>query len=50
MGDKDEGIDMFRPNRIEVTRYRFRGNKIPTPWDLTRAMGNNNQQFSDLNL
>ena len=28
----DGGIDMFRPNRIAVTRYRFRGNKIPNPW------------------
>lgn len=28
----DEGIDMFRPNRMTVSRYRFRGTKIPTPW------------------
>lgn len=31
----DEGIDMFRPNRMTVSRYRFRGNKIPTPWTLS---------------
>jgi RNA-directed DNA polymerase len=28
----DGGIAMFRPNQMTVTRYRFRGNKIPTPW------------------
>jgi RNA-directed DNA polymerase len=29
----DGGIDMFRPNRVAVERYRYRGTKIPTPWD-----------------
>ena len=29
----DNGIDMFRPNRFAVERYRYRGTKIPTPWD-----------------
>jgi RNA-directed DNA polymerase len=28
----DDGIDMFRPNRFAVERYRYRGTKIPTPW------------------
>jgi RNA-directed DNA polymerase len=28
----DDGIDMFRPNRFAVVRYRYRGTKIPTPW------------------
>jgi len=28
----DGGINMFRPREIAVTRYRYRGNKIPTPW------------------
>jgi RNA-directed DNA polymerase len=28
----DAGIEMFRPNRFAVTRYRYRGTKIPTPW------------------
>ena len=28
----DGGIDMFRPNRFAVERYRYRGTKIPTPW------------------
>jgi RNA-directed DNA polymerase len=29
---QDEGIEMFRPERVPVTRYRYRGTKIPTPW------------------
>jgi RNA-directed DNA polymerase len=28
----DGGVDMFRPNRFAVERYRYRGTKIPTPW------------------
>jgi RNA-directed DNA polymerase len=28
----DDGIEMFRPSRFAVERYRYRGNKIPTPW------------------
>jgi RNA-directed DNA polymerase len=28
----DAGIEMFRPSRFAVTRYRYRGTKIPTPW------------------
>jgi len=28
----DGGINMFRPREIAVTRYRYRCNKIPTPW------------------
>jgi RNA-directed DNA polymerase len=28
----DAGIEMFRPSRITVKRYRYRGAKIPTPW------------------
>jgi RNA-directed DNA polymerase len=27
-----EGIDMFRPQSVAITRYRYRGSKIPTPW------------------
>ena len=26
------GIEMFRPNRFAVVRYRYRGSKIPNPW------------------
>ena len=28
-------IQMFRPNRFAVVRYRYRGTKIPTPWEST---------------
>ena len=28
-------IDLFRPNRFAVVRYRYRGTKIPTPWEST---------------
>ena len=28
----DDGIDMFRPSRFAIKRYRYRGTKIPTPW------------------
>lgn len=28
----DAGIGMFRPQRVAVTRYRYRGTKIPAPW------------------
>ena len=29
------GIDLFRPNRFAVVRYRYQGTKIPTPWEST---------------
>ena len=29
---RDGGIELFRPRAVAVTRYRFRGTKIPTPW------------------
>ena len=34
-----EGIEMFRPSRFAVVRYRYRGTKIPNPWasETTRA-------------
>ena len=28
-------IQMFRPNRFAVVRYRYRGTRIPTPWQST---------------
>lgn len=34
-----EGIDMFRPNRFAVERYRYRGTKIPTPWTSAPTTG-----------
>ncbi|WP_262391306.1 group II intron reverse transcriptase/maturase [Nocardiopsis sp. CNR-923] len=27
-----EGVDLFRPARVPIQRYRYRGNAIPTPW------------------
>ncbi|MCK4414860.1 MAG: group II intron reverse transcriptase/maturase [Candidatus Eisenbacteria sp.] len=27
-----DGLDMFRPRAVTVSRYRYRGTKIPTPW------------------
>lgn len=29
---RDGRTAMFRPNKVEVSRYRYRGAKIPTPW------------------
>ena len=28
----DSRVSMFRPRSVSVTRYRYRGTKIPTPW------------------
>jgi RNA-directed DNA polymerase len=28
----DDGIELFRPDAVAIVRYRYRGNKIPTPW------------------
>jgi RNA-directed DNA polymerase len=27
-----DGIDLFNPETIPITRYRYRGNQIPKPW------------------
>jgi RNA-directed DNA polymerase len=27
------GVELFRPSTVTVDRYRYRGAKIPTPWD-----------------
>jgi RNA-directed DNA polymerase len=35
----DEGIEMFRPNRFAVERYRYRGTKIPNPWTSATTPG-----------
>jgi RNA-directed DNA polymerase len=29
---RDGRVEMFRPRAVEVTRYRYRGTRIPTPW------------------
>jgi RNA-directed DNA polymerase len=36
---RDGGIDMFRPMRFAIERYRYRGTKIPTPWSSARTTG-----------
>lgn len=28
----DGGAEMFRPHAVAITRYRYRGSRIPTPW------------------
>ena len=35
----DGGIEMFRPGRIAIERYRFRGTRIPTPWSSATTTG-----------
>jgi len=29
-----DGIELFNPGQVRITRYRCRGSKIPTPWAL----------------
>ena len=31
----DDGIELFRPETVAITRYRFRGSQIPNPWAST---------------
>ena len=31
----DNGISLFNPVTVTVTRYRYRGTKIPNPWTAT---------------
>ena len=31
----DDGVTMFNPTTIPITRYRYRGTRIPTPWTRT---------------
>ena len=32
---QDGGITLYKPARSRVTRYRYRGARIPTPWTTT---------------
>jgi RNA-directed DNA polymerase len=32
-----DGVTLFNPAAVMVTRYRFRGHRIATPWDGTRT-------------
>jgi RNA-directed DNA polymerase len=27
-----DGVELFKIAKVPVTRYRYRGNKIPNPW------------------
>jgi len=29
-------VELFRPTKVAVTRYRYRGTRIPTPWTSTQ--------------
>jgi RNA-directed DNA polymerase len=31
----DDDVELFRPAAVTVTRYRYRGSRIPTPWTAT---------------
>jgi RNA-directed DNA polymerase len=31
----EQGISLFNPVTVPVTRYRYRGTKIPNPWTAT---------------
>jgi RNA-directed DNA polymerase len=33
----DDGLSLFNPVTVPVTRYRYRGNRIPNPWTTTTA-------------
>lgn len=33
---RDGQTNMFRPQQVAITRYRYRGTRIPTPWPSTR--------------
>jgi RNA-directed DNA polymerase len=32
-----DGIELFHMGTVPVTRYRYRGSKIPSPWALNHA-------------
>ena len=34
---RDGPVEMYRPERVAITRYRYRGHHIPTPWASTDA-------------
>jgi RNA-directed DNA polymerase len=36
---RDGGIEMFRPNTVNIERYRYRGACIPTPWSSAPTTG-----------
>jgi len=32
-----DGTRLYWPGRVPVTRYRYRGHRIPTPWATSQA-------------
>jgi RNA-directed DNA polymerase len=38
MRPTQNGITMFDPNTVAITRYRYRGRQIPTPWTTQPAL------------
>jgi RNA-directed DNA polymerase len=34
---RDGQMEMFRPQKVSITRYRYRGARIPTPWSSKRT-------------
>lgn len=34
-----DGVELFNPAAIPVTRYRYRGSRIQTPWETTTSAG-----------
>jgi len=35
----DGGIEMYRPYKVNIERYRYRGAQIPTPWSSATTTG-----------
>lgn len=36
---QEQGVDLFRPSRVPVERYRYRGTRIPLPWMAPEELG-----------
>jgi RNA-directed DNA polymerase len=36
---RDGGIELFRPHKVAIVRYRYRGSRIPTPWSSATTTG-----------
>jgi RNA-directed DNA polymerase len=34
------GLELFRPSRVKVERYRYRGSRILLPWMTENELGN----------
>jgi RNA-directed DNA polymerase len=36
---RDGRIELFRPHKVAIVRYRYRGSRIPTPWSSATTTG-----------